>query len=156
MKVRKGLGHLTQDEHLLMEGTLLLAVTLQVRTKTGLHLLRHEHWQPRFWLEVYAEELDYAGVTQLRPCQALRLKIADQFRYSSGRLVFQRDRVQALRSGRTELPLAMHDLRSAHHRVRSQTKANLNCKLHQKHLLLNQPHPHPPLYSHPQETNHFH
>ena len=59
---------------------------------------------------------------------------------------------------RTELPLARHDLRSAHHhhRVRSQAKANVNCKLHQKHLLLNQPHPHPPLYSHHQETNHFH
>ena len=105
MEVRKGLGHLTQDEHFLMEGKLLLAVTLQVLAKTGLHLLHHEHWQPRFWLQVYAEELDYAGMTQLRPCQALRLKIADQFRYSSRRLVFQQDLVQALGSGRSAVPV---------------------------------------------------
>ena len=43
VEVRKGLGYLTQDEHLLMEGELLLAVTLQVPAKTGVHLLHHEH-----------------------------------------------------------------------------------------------------------------
>ncbi len=82
------LGYLTQDGRLLMEGELLLAVMLQVRAKTGVHLLHHEHWQAKSVIHVHPQELDHAGVTQLRPRQALRFEVADQFRYSTGRLVF--------------------------------------------------------------------
>ena len=88
MEIRQRLGHLKQDERLLMEGELLLTVILQVRTKTSGHLLHHEHWQARSAIHMHPQELDHAGVTQLRPRQALRLEAADQFRYSAGRLVF--------------------------------------------------------------------
>ena len=43
VEIRQRLGHLTKDERLLMEGELLPAVILQVRAKTGVHLLHHEH-----------------------------------------------------------------------------------------------------------------
>ena len=43
VEIRQRFGHLTKDERLLMEGELLPAVILQVRAKTGVHLLHHEH-----------------------------------------------------------------------------------------------------------------
>ena len=44
VEVGEGLYHLTEDERFEVEGELLLAVILQVRAKTGVHLLHDEHW----------------------------------------------------------------------------------------------------------------
>ena len=42
VEVSKGLGHLTKHGHLEVQGKLLLAVTLQVPTETGVHLLHNK------------------------------------------------------------------------------------------------------------------
>ena len=105
MEVCEGLGHLTKDERFLMKGELLLAVILQVRAKTGVHLLHHEHRQARSSLHIHPQELDDAGVTQLRPRQALRLEVADQFRYSAGRFVFKQDLMQTFGGAHSPVPV---------------------------------------------------
>ena len=79
VEIRQRLGHLSKHERFLMEGELLLTVILQVRAKTGVHLLHHEHRQARSAIHMHPQELDHAGVTQVRPRQAIRLELADQF-----------------------------------------------------------------------------
>ena len=88
--------HLTEDERFEIEGELHLAVILQVRAKTGVHLLHDQNWLARAALKVHSKELDNPWMTQLRPHQALRFEVADQFRYSSGRLVFEQNVVETL------------------------------------------------------------
>ena len=55
VEVRQRLGHLPQDERLLMEGELLLAMILQVRAKTGVHLFHHDTM--RSWMCFHLETL---------------------------------------------------------------------------------------------------
>ena len=96
MEISERLTYLTKYERLEVEGEVLLAVTFAVLSQTGIHFFNYENWQTRVAFQMYPEELHYTGMTKFRPRKAFRLKVADEFLRSSGRLVLEQNVVKAL------------------------------------------------------------
>ena len=96
MEISERLGYLPKYERLQVQGKLLLAAIFAAFSKTGIHFLNYENWQTRVAFQMYPEELHYTGMTQFGPSQTFRLKVADEFLRSSGRLVLEQNVVKAL------------------------------------------------------------
>ena len=105
MEVGERLAYLPKCECLEVEGELLLAVTFAVLSQTGIHSLNYQNRQTRVAFQMYPEELHYTGMTQFGPSQTFRLKVADEFLRSSGRLVLEQNVVKAFRSAHGTSPI---------------------------------------------------
>ena len=105
MEISERLTYLPKYERLEVDGELLLAVTFAVLSQTGVHFLNYENWQTRVAFQMYPEELHYTGMTQFGPSQTFRLKVADEFLRSSGRLVLEQNVVKAFCSAHGTSPI---------------------------------------------------
>ena len=120
MEISECLGYLPKYERLEVEGELLLAVSFAVLSQTDIHFLNYENWQTRVAFQMYPEELHYTGMTQFGPSQTFRLKVANEFLRSSGRLVLEQNVVKALGSAHGTSPIHL-----VHGGVRSYTEVGV-------------------------------